>query len=73
MIEVKKEKLDELKISTFDLAPTTLDEKDPLIIAGHPVVVEREEKTVGGSTVIVEHEVQKPLQISRHQCKRIEG
>lgn len=61
MIEVKKEKLDELNISIFDLAPTTLDEKDQLIIAGHPVVVECEEK------------VQKPLQLSYHRCKRIEG
>ena len=73
MIEVKKEKLDELKISTFDLAPTTLDENDQLIIAGHPVVVEHEEQTVGGSTVMVEHKVQKPLQVSHHRCKRIEG
>ena len=73
MIEVKKEKLDELNISIFDLAPTTLDEKDQLIIAGHPVDVESEEQTVGDSTVMVEHKVQKPLQVSHHQCIRIEG
>ena len=73
MIEVKTEKLDELKISTFDLTPTTLKEMDQLIIAGHPVVVEREEQTVGDSTVMVEHKVQKPLQVSHHRCIRIEG
>ena len=57
MIEVKKEKLDELKIFPFDLTPTELDEDDQLIIAGHPVI--------DGE--------QKPLQISRHRCKHFEG
>ena len=57
MIEVKKEKLDELKITPFDLTCTKLEEMDQLMIAGHP---EQDNE-------------QKPLQLSFHQCKKILG
>ena len=58
MIEVKKEKLDELKISFFDLTFTELHENDQLIVAGHPL----------------SHDgVQQPLQISQHRCIKILG
>lgn len=58
MIEVKKEKLNELKIFFFDLTPTELYENDQLTVAGHPVS---------------DDGVQYPLQISHHQCKKILG
>ena len=73
MIEVKKEILETLKISIFDLAPTKLDENDELIVAEHPVVVEHEKHTVGESTGMKECKVQKPLQVSHHRCKSIQG
>ena len=60
MIEVKKEILDDLKITPFDLTSTNstnLDENDQVIIAGHPVI----------------DGVQKPLQLSRHRCMHFEG
>ena len=73
MIEVRKEILKTRKISIFDLAPTKLDENDQLIVAGHPVTVEHEEHAVGEITGMKERKVQKPLQVSHHRCKRIEG
>ena len=54
MIEVKKEKLDELRIFPFDLTPTELNENDQLIVAGHPVI----------------DGVQQKLQLSFHRCKK---
>ena len=57
MFEVEKTKLDELKITPFDLTPTELHEHDQLIVAGHPVI----------------DGVQKPLQESQHRCKHFEG
>ena len=57
MIEVKKDKLDELKITPFDLTYTELKEMDQLMVAGHP-------------TQDIE---QKPLQLSFHRCKKILG
>ena len=57
MIEVKKEILDDLKITPFDITPIKLDENDQVIIAGYPVI----------------DGVHKPLQLSRHRCMHFEG
>ena len=54
---MEKEELDELNVSPFELAPTGLDEDDPLLTAGHPVI----------------DGVQQPLKLSKHRCEKILG
>ena len=57
MIEVEKKEVDELKIYSFDLTPTELDENDQLIVAGHPEI----------------DGVQQHLQVLSDRCKKILG
>ena len=57
MIEVRKEKLDELMITPFDLTHAELKEMDQLMVAGHPL----------------QDNEQKPLQLSFHRCKNVLG
>ena len=57
MVEVDKEKLRELNITPFDLTPTKLEEMDQLMVAGHPIIDNK----------------QQPLQWSSDQCKKLLG
>ena len=54
---MRKEKLDELEITPFDLTRTEVGENDSLTIAGHPL----------------QDNEQQPLQLSYDTCKNILG